>query len=360
MAKAQQEVFNTKQLDAIFEAVNAYFNVLILKTNAKIQENNLELTRHNLQIAEENYRAGYSGKTDLLRFRSQKAQNTQHLIEATNQLKKSYSFINQLINNDLGYEIDVKEASLEDDVFRTFKYDGFLELMKTPSIRQQLVDFLVQEAIRNAPEIKQLGYSMEVIEHKTKRYGGGRFLPQAALQARYNYQFSRSGKGSVYSPGSPVPPDGTYDVGMNLSFPVFDRNRNRIERQTALLQREQLEMNRDNLRRTISLNIRNSILDLLNETTNLELSQVSEESAKEALELTQNAYATGAVNIVQLIDAQNNYIASQQAKANATYNYLIQMLQLERYLGNYFLLSTPEDITAFNKRFLEFMNSERR
>ncbi len=89
LAKAQREKFNVRQLDTIFDAVKAYFNVLILKTNVKIQWNNLSLTKRNLQIAEENFRAGQSGKTDVLRLKSQKAQNSQALIESVNRLKKA-------------------------------------------------------------------------------------------------------------------------------------------------------------------------------------------------------------------------------------------------------------------------------
>ena len=86
LQKAQEENFNASQLDAILDATNAYFNILILKANTQIQLRNLDLTKTNLQIAEQNFEAGQSGKSDMLRFRSQLAQNTQSLIEAINQL----------------------------------------------------------------------------------------------------------------------------------------------------------------------------------------------------------------------------------------------------------------------------------
>ena len=143
-----------------------------------------------------------------------------------------------------------------------------------------------------------------------------------------------------------------------MKSPIFSRNTNNINQQKALLQKEQLEINEENFEMAISANIHNTILDLINQINNIELSKVSEESAQEALDLTQNAYSNGAVTIVQLIDAQNNYIKTQQAKINATYNYLIKMLQLERYMGNYFLLNTPEENQAFNQRFLEFENKK--
>ncbi len=235
-----------------------------------------------------------------------------------------------------------------------------MELIRTPALRKNLIDFLVQEARRNSPEVKQLSHSLNASENRIKYYSSGRFMPQVAVQGQYNRKISAHGKGSSYPLGYPVPPDGSYNVGVSATFPIFSRNSNRINRETAQLQKVKLKIDKNNLEASISLNIHNGVLDLLDEISSIELSKVSEKSAKEALKLTQNAYSTGAVNIVQLMDAQNNYIKTQQAKANATYNYLLKMLQLERYLGNYFLLNTREDFLEFNRRFEEFRRKNSR
>ncbi|MBW1296053.1 TolC family protein, partial [Aquimarina litoralis] len=74
-------------------------------------------------------------------------------------------------------------------------------------------------------------------------------------------------------------------------------------------------------------------------------------------ELTQVSYTSGAVSVIQLIDAQNNYLNAQLASTNAAYNFLINSLQLERFLGYYFLMNSKEDNLAFTQRFLEFLNN---
>ncbi|MBL4774087.1 MAG: TolC family protein, partial [Alcanivoracaceae bacterium] len=81
LQKAQVEQFNTEELNTIFEAINAYFTILILKTNTQIQLQNLKLTKNNLKLANQSYEVGQSGKSDTLRFRSAKAQNTQAMVE---------------------------------------------------------------------------------------------------------------------------------------------------------------------------------------------------------------------------------------------------------------------------------------
>jgi outer membrane protein TolC len=143
-----------------------------------------------------------------------------------------------------------------------------------------------------------------------------------------------------------------------MSIPIFNRTQTNINKQMAIIQKDQLDIIINNTELTIAANIRNNVLTVINQISNLELSEISEETAEEALELTQNSYSNGAVNIVQLLDAQNNYLESQLARANAVYNFLISILELERSLGYYFLLNTEASNTAFRQRFLDYLNQQ--
>ena len=110
--------------------------------------------------------------------------------------------------------------------------------------------------------------------------------------------------------------------------------------------------------RQLEKNINDAVLDLVNQISNIELSKVFENTAKEALELTTTSYENGAVNIVQLLDAQNNFLQAQLASANANYNYLQVSMQLERSLGLFFILQNETEREAFIERFLKFINNQ--
>ena len=359
LQKAQQEDFNASQLDLIFDAANAYFNVLILKANSQIQVRNVDLTKRNLEISEQNFEAGQSGKSDMLRFRSEMAQNTQSMVEAINQLELGFLLLNQVLNNPTDLEIDVNDVKMDEGVFEDYKYKELFDLLDNPSLRESFTKFLIQEAYINAPELRSLGYNLEATERNIRLNGYGRFLPTVAIQGQYNSTFNRSGAGST------VPEnlgfglvDNSYTAGASISIPIINQNLNNINRQTALIQKDQLEINRDNLELNIAVNVRNGVLNLVNQMSNIELSKISEETAAESLELTQASYAEGAVNIVQLLDAQNNYLNAQLARTNAVYNFLINALQLERFMGYYFLLNTKEKNDEFRQRFFEFLNTQ--
>lgn len=352
---AQEENYNAAALDAIFDASNAYFNVLILKANLQIQMRNLEVTKQNLKIAEQNFEAGQSGKSDVLRFTSQMAQDTQAVVEAINQLEQGFIVVNQLLNNPLETEIDIKNVALDEGVFKEYNYDQLVNLLDSPVTREPFIAFLTEEAKKNAPELKSLQYNIEAVERNLRLNSSGRFLPTLALQGQYNRTFSRSGAGSTVPAGS-TQLDDSYNAGLNLSIPILNQNRTNIERQSSIIQKDQLNINRENTMLGIDGNIRTGVLNVVNQIANIELSQVSEKAANESLELTQVSYTSGAVSIIQLIDAQNNYLNAQLASTNAVYNFLINSLQLERFLGYYFLLRSNEENSAFTQRFLEFMN----
>ncbi|MDU8885422.1 TolC family protein [Yeosuana sp. MJ-SS3] len=357
LQQAQKENYNSEALNTVFNASTAYFNALMLKSNYLIQSKNLELTKRNLQIATHNYEAGQSGKSDVLRFRSEASQNTQTMIEALNRLKQGFNVLNELLNNPIDTKIDVEEAELKEGLFSNYNYKQLGSFLDDPRLRKPFIDFLVQEAVTNAPELKLLDYNLKAAQRSERLYGSGRFLPTIALQGQYNYEFSRSGAGIEYPTIFPTPPDGYYNVGLNVTLPIFNQNKQNINKQIASIQSDQLNTSIDNLKLSIQRNMNDAVLQLINQIANIELSKIFEETAEEALDLTQTSYANGAVNIVQLLDAQNNYIQAQLASSNATYNYLLSSMELERALGTFFLLQTEEERQEFITRFLEYSNN---
>jgi len=355
LKKAQQEVYNSAELDALLNASVSYFNALILKANVNIQNQNLQLTKLNLEIAEQNFEAGATGKSDVLRFRSQLAQNTQSLIDAGNKLTQAFNTINQLLNNPISKKIDIDDAELAKGIFKNYKYQEFLELLDNPKLQTNLIAFLTEEAKNNAPELKNIGYNINAIKRNYKLNDTGRFIPTVALQGQYSLALSKSGQGSTLPVGFPGAPDGTYNVGLNLSLPIFQQNTRNINRKTAKIQEDQLLIQQENTELSIEKNINDMVLDIVSQIANIEISKIAEETAKESLDLTQNAYKSGAVPIIQLIDAQTNYTQSKLASATANYNYLITSMQLERAVGSYFLMNTEANNQAFMQRAQQFI-----
>ena len=353
LQEAQAERYNAATLDAILQVSSLYFNALIAKINLNIQRENRDLTRRNLELARQNYEAGQAGRSDMLRFRSELAQNTQGLIEASNQLKLAYIELNRQINEPLDTPIAIEDAELGTGVFNNYNYEKLSNALDSPEFRDPFIEYLVLESERNLPEYKVFDRTLEATERNIRYNTTGRLLPELGLQGGYTYDFNQWGENS----GS-LTPKGFLTAGLQVRLPVFQQNRFGIERQTAEIQKDQLEIQRAGLAQDNETNIRNVVLNLINQISNIKLSEISADAALEALQLTQESYTAGAVNIVQLIDAQNNLLRAQQARSNATYNYLLNAIQLERLIGYSFLLHTPEENAAFEQRFLEYMDQK--
>lgn len=352
LLESQIENYNSEALDLIYTASSAYFNALAAKVNLRVQGQNLELTKKNLHISEENFESGKSGKADVLRFSSKLATAKQDVVEAVNTLESSFVTLNQVMNNPIGMEIDVEQAEIGEGVFSQYSYDGLTALLDDPTLSEPFVAFLVEQAMQNSPEIKSLNFNLDVIYRNINLYSKGRLVPTVGLQGNYNHTFDQWGSGSL-----DLDPAGFYNVGVSVSLPIFNQNLNNINRQNALIQEDQLNINTDNTKQAIEVNVYNAVLSMTNQISNIELSNVAERTASESLELAQVAYSSGSVNIIQLIDAQNNYISSKLAKANAEYFYLLSSMRLERTIGYYFLLHTEAENQGFMQAFIEFQNN---
>ena len=355
LTKAQSEEYNAVELDAVLNVSSAYFNSLGSIANARIQNQNLQLTKKNLEIAKQNFSAGASGKSDVLRFRSQLAQNTQTLIEAGNQVKQNYFLLNQLMNKNISDAIQLEDATLGDGVFKQYGYDAFFNLIDNPDTQEKFISFLVQEALVNSPELKNIGFNLNAVERNYKLNNWGRLVPTLGVQGQYNLDFIRSGKGTDVMPSFPQIPDQNYNLGLQLRLPIFQKNQRNINKQTAQISKDQLTIQKEDIVLNIEKNINDICLEVVNQFTRIEISKVSEKAAKESLELTQTSYENGAVPVIQLIDAQNNYLQSQLASETANYSFLLSIIQLERSLGYFFLMHTAEENEDFINRMNQFI-----
>ncbi len=353
--KAEQENYNAEQLNTIFAVANAYFDILMGKANTEILRSNVKTTQKNLNIAKQNFETGVSGQSDIFRFQSELAQNNQLMVEALTRLDQLMIQLNQLLNNDVNTKIDIEEVTLETSLLETLQYTDFNELLDNPITRDAFVNFLKREAVKNAPELKALDYTVKATERNIRLNGVGRFLPTINMQAGYNSIFNRDGEGSSASEGF-VLPDNTYNASVVMSIPIFNRNQTRTNRQTAKIQKEQLTFDIRNSELTIGANVSNSILNVINQMANMDLSKVSEEAARESLALTQTSYAEGATTMVQLIDAQRNYLNAQLNQKTAIYRYLASVLQVERSIGYFFMMQPQQANNAFIARFLDTQN----
>ena len=362
---AQQYQTQSEVLNVLFETYSLYLNVLSAKTNFNVQKRNLDNTKTNLELAISRVEIGEANKSDLYRWESEVARATQSLIEAQTVLLAVKLQLNTLLANSLEEDFQIKDIGLEDDLYKSFRQSPLSNLLKTPDDMKRASDFLVRQSLEKNPNKKELLENIKAAERLFKLNKRLFYVPTVALQANYSEILAREGEGSEQpDPNSLMFGNGLQDnswsVGINLSYPLFTGFSRRINKQKSRIELEQLEFANTSLDQNLELNIRSSTVNLLSATTNLRYSKQSAESANQNFLLVQNYYREGAVNITQLIDAQEASLNASRQAALAVYEYILANLQLEYAIGQFSMFLTENQLSEFRSQFLKFSKDNRK
>ena len=84
------------------------------------------------------------------------------------------------------------------------------------------------------------------------------------------------------------------------------------------------------------------------------LSEAAVVAAHKNLELVKDAYGRGVVSILDLLDAQNAAIVAEEGAANAVYNFLIDLMEVERSIGKFYFECTGEERNQWFARLEAF------
>ncbi|MEN8264420.1 MAG: ABC transporter substrate binding protein [Nitrospirota bacterium] len=351
LLKASEYGYDQKKLDIMLDAASAYFNVLKAKTAVNIQQENINLTKKNLEISKQREVIGYSGRSDVYRWESLLATATTDLLEAKNNYTLAKIQLNRLMNRPLGEDFSAQESSLSDNVFGSY-LSRARRYVDNPVSLDRYTGFLIKEAALNSPEIRQLDANIDAQERRLSSFKLKRFVPKVSLSSEAQRVFSRDGAGSDVAG---VDPDNeSWSVGLNLSVPLFEGGATSINIQQTRIEIRKLRDQRTQVLQSRELNVRAAVLELVSRRVNLISSQRSAEFSGKSLELVRDLYARGKVSIVDLLDSQNTSLSADLTALNSVYDFMISVLETERAVGRFTLLTTPEEQEDYFRRLHEY------
>ena len=340
------------ELDVIFEAAQAYLNILLAKTNVRIQNDNVSVTRTNLNIVDNKVRLGYSGETDKLRWESQFALNKIDLNNALAQMNSAKFNLNRYLNNDIDEGFNTEEVDLADRILMVSD-DRITKWIDDVASLNKFSDFLVQEAFKNLPEIKRIESTIAVQE-KAKKWQKAAFIaPDVSAGFGLNYSFYNTGPNSeMLTQDRPF-----WNSGVTMRFPLSAGGSNFIQKQRIDLNISQLHYRLEDLNNVLELQIRSNLEQVGASFNQMILSREAAESARQNLSIAQNNYSNGTVNITYLIDVQNTTLQAEQLEASSLYTFYINFLAVERSIGFFYSLATESEKNDFVDRLDAYMLS---
>jgi outer membrane protein len=347
---------NTEQdvLNVIFDTYSAYFSILQNQASMDIQRENLEVSKTNLELAKLKKSLGLADNSDVYRLEGELATNTQNLIQAQANIILSKLNLNQILNYTLPNEYEVANSNLESDIFQKYKNHSITNYIQSPMQMRRLIDFLVLEAEQKNPSKNELAANQKLLERQLKLNERVFYTPTISANGSANSTLLRGGEGSTSSTGIEYV-DNTWNLGVSLSYPIFDGTRRRLNKQQTKVSLEQMRLNIENFDQNIRLALQSNLLSLFTAYTDLDYSKRSLDNQEKSFELNQNKYRVGQISIVQLLDGQNALVQAKQTYVLSIYNFIQMFLELEYNIGYFSQLTNPVTVQDFEIRLQEFL-----
>ena len=211
-------------------------------------------------------------------------------------------------------------------------------------------------ALRLAPEIRSLDAVIAAQERLLSSAGQAFYLPTVALQANVSTNFLREGSATPPLTGLPAfeMPEFPWTAGVSVGLPLFQGGSRFARRDRTAAELAQLRLQRELAARGIEQNVRVQLQFARTSLAVVSETETAAETARRSLELVTEAYGQGLASVVDLLEAQTSALLSERGVSNAIFDYLINLKRVERAVGQFEILATPEERADFVRRLEEY------
>jgi len=344
------------RLDIIQAAATAYLNVLRAKTIERILKDNLKLTRANLERARVRVTIGIAGPDEVYRWESEIAGRRRQVLSAESRSLDAMQTLNRILNRPLQELFIAEEAELSDPLL-VVSDKLFFNLVNYPKNFRVFRAFMVKEGIEIAPELRQLN-ALIAARNRTLVSAKREFwLPTFSIHGEVTELFAEDGAGSREQSYTGLD-DTEWSVEVLATFPLFSGGQ-----KTATLGRRQEELARlryeyDATAERIEQRILNAINLTRASYPAIQLTREAAAAAQKNLKLVTDSYTRGIKSIIDLVDAQNLALVTDQRAANAVYDFLIDLMSVQRAVGKFELFLSTEDQQASLQKMKAFFKKE--
>lgn len=343
----------TVRLDVIDIATKRFLDTLSFRALLQVEVDNLKLTQSNLELARTRVQVGTAGPEEVYRWEAQEANQKASVYQAESRMEQTRVALNQSLGLDQFKVWDLKEILLEDNdyYFLQNKISGAINNPRELAFFQH---FIVEEALRNAPELKAVEKGIEaqtILLNQLKR----RFvLPTASTFVDYD----RLIKNKDNIPDDFLEPDrDDWTFGVSVVYPIFEGGKRVFDVRQAKAQLDQLKQTYERTQQLVEQRAQQSLFGLSGSHPNIRLSRQAAASADKNLRVVQRKYAEGIVPIIDLLDAQSDAFTQNQNAAIAVYAYLNDLIEFERSLAWFESTKSDEENNLWIERFQSYMGT---
>lgn len=312
-----------------FDVIQAYLQVLLSQEQIGIQTENLESQQQQLRRIEEFVRLGARPISDQYQQEATVASVELNLLDAERALDLNESRLIQILELDplLNYEFDrIDSESLGLDVQ---SYD---------------LDAMLSQSLESRADVRAREFLIMAFEQDIREAKSGR-LPTLSLSgsagtsySSQRVEFLRDDMGNVIGTNEIPFNDQLSDnrsgrMSLNLSIPLFNRFATRTNVHRTKIQYENSQLDMDNLKQTVALEVRQAYLDYQTAAKRLDVTEKQLRAARQAEAVEQERYNVGASTLVELTQARATLVDAESQRAQAIFQFVFQSRVIDYYLG---------------------------
>lgn len=299
--------------DVAFQAISYYYDILNAEELLKAKEENLKYNQSLLQSLIAKKELGSLTEADVLAQRVQAGNAELGLI----QQKNSAEIAKTNLLNFLGLDV-LEEYEFEDPT----KADSSLD---SRGIMSGYTDIksLAEAAVEKRADYKSQQSLIKSSKLALDSYKGD-YYP--SLKGNYSYGTNSSAFGDLFSRTS-------FSVGLNLSVPIFTNYSSETQTEIGKIQIMNNEEDLRALERQIRSEVKQGVLNLNTASAQLDVSGKTVTSALENRTLAYEKYKIGSGTLLDVQQADKNYIQALTDRINARFEFLRLSEKLKNYLG---------------------------
>jgi outer membrane protein TolC len=346
MQAFREQARNAVRLDIQEAAATAYLNILRAKSIERIQEENVTLTLENLDRARLRMDTGAGGAEEVYRWESQIAESRRHLLTAQSLSLDAVNTLNTILNRPLQDSVTPDEADVNDPM-AILPDQRVTRYMDSATGWEHLKAVFVEKGLEASPELKQMDALIDAHKRNMVHLEREFWVPTVSLFGQVSESLSRTGDGSDAPPGMN---DTDWSAGVQASLPLYSGGGRRAGLKRSGEELFQLRHERDRLANRVEERILHTFHRIRASYPGIRLANHAAHAARNNLKLVSDSYGRGLKSIIDLIDAQNQALVANQQAANAIYDFLIDLMSVQRSVGDFFLFASREDRDAWMER----------
>jgi outer membrane protein TolC len=214
-------------------------------------------------------------------------------------------------------------------------------------------NFMVEEGLAASPELREIQAGIDAQQRTLKSTKAAFWQPSLSLGAEQTEIFNRSGASSS-GPIIDAIGDSETIIALQLRLPLYTGGSRRADETQAAEELTGLRLQRQATIERVEQRTRSALQTARASYANIELLRQAADAALKNLELVQDSYARGVVSIVDLLDAQNSAVVSEQRASNAIYNFLKDLMELERSISRFDFFQSADEQAQWIKRLQAF------